>query len=122
MKVRAKWGPMIERFLTRAENLRLMIVILDLRRDPNEGDLELIEWLEDIGLPYAPVATKADKVKKSRRAARLVSIAKAIGHEDTSRLTLFSAKTGEGRLELIRVILGALEEKVGIERKKEPAG
>ena len=46
--VRQKWGPMIEGFLRGAEALRLVIVILDIRRDPTPLDHQLIEFLNSI--------------------------------------------------------------------------
>ena len=62
--VRRKWQGMIEQYLTGREPLRLVVLLVDIRRDPTELDLQMQEWLEHWGIPYLLVATKADKLKR----------------------------------------------------------
>ena len=118
--VKARWKPMVEKFLSRAEGLRLVIVIIDLRRDPKEGDFQLIDWLSSLGLPYIFALTKADKTAKSKRRARIDAIRETLGLQDDSALLPFSAQTGEGRKELIHVIAAALEAKPSASGSSEP--
>jgi len=62
---------MIERFLHEAGGLRLIVVILDARRDPSEDDLRLIEWIEQRSVPYIFAVTKTDKLSRSEIERRL---------------------------------------------------
>lgn len=107
-RVRAKWGPMVENFLTNAEEIRLVIIILDIRREPSPDDLQLVEWLETIGLPYFFVLTKVDKVSKGKLQGRVQSIGRRLGVEGSEALLPFSAVSGQGRRELIDVIRTAI--------------
>lgn len=96
--VRREWGPMVEAYLRNRPNLRLVIVLLDSRRTPSEGDLTLIEWLKAIGNEYLVVVTKSDKLSRNelRKQAALIRTTLGIG-EDDQGLLFVSAKTGEGK-------------------------
>ena len=117
--MRRRWGSLIEAYIADNKALCLMAVILDIRRDPSEGDLDLIAWLESLGIAYVLVLTKSDKVSGNVAAQQHQRILKAIhahaaqpttgGPFDVSRAIRFSAKTGEGRRELIQAILATLE-------------
>jgi GTP-binding protein len=119
-QMRRQWGRLIEAYLTANDALRLMVVILDIRRDPNEDDLDLIHWLESQALPYALVLTKSDKVSGNVFARQHRRVLESIdtgsrpetdeGSTEGRRVIRFSAKTGQGKRELIRVILESLEQ------------
>jgi len=120
-QMRHRWGRLIEDYLADNRALRLMVVILDIRHDPSEDDLDLIVWLESRGIPYALALTKSDKVSANvaatqhRRILEAIAAQKARGQEgaeaDQPSAVRFSAKTGEGRDELLRTILAAIERK-----------
>ncbi|MDL2237338.1 ribosome biogenesis GTP-binding protein YihA/YsxC [Christensenellaceae bacterium OttesenSCG-928-K19] len=50
-----------------AGSLRALMVLMDIRHNPTEGDLQMVEWAAYYGIPFAVIATKADKVAKSKR-------------------------------------------------------
>lgn len=106
---RAGWGPLIEGYLKRRETLRAVVLIMDARHEPFSGDLELAEWLDHQGISAIYVATKADKLKRGRRAEQRKKMAQTLGVPAES-LILFSAKTRHGRPELWRAIKEACEE------------
>ena len=83
--------------------LAAMVVILDIRRDPSNQDLLLLEMLDDLEIPPIIVLTKSDKIKPGQRAQRKTIIANVIGLK-TADLILFSAATGEGKDELWKKI------------------
>lgn len=95
--VKRNWGPMIESYLKESRNLRLVTMILDIRRDPGQGDFNLIEWLRNYGIPVVFVLTKTDKLSKNQRRARYQVIREALGMPAGSEPVLFSSVTGEGR-------------------------
>jgi GTP-binding protein len=100
-EVRERWAPMIEEYLTENSKLRLVVVLVDSRHDPTELDCHMTEWLNGLGILFQVVATKIDKVPKSRRAVGL-DRAKKVLRVDT--VIPFSAVTGEGSKELWRAI------------------
>ncbi len=60
---RAKWGPMIETYLQKRENLACTFVLIDSRLEPQKMDVEFIQWMGERELPMALVFTKIDKLK-----------------------------------------------------------
>jgi GTP-binding protein len=106
---RRRWGPMMERFFKRAEGLRLVVMILDVRREPNENDLQMLGWLEARGLPYIFAVTKCDKLSRVRVARRLKELQGRLGLEDDRALVPVSSQTGQGIEDLLGVIWAALE-------------
>lgn len=103
-KVRKNWGPMIEAYLSGRQTLRLVVLILDVRRDPSEEDLQLIHWLSFYDLPFLIVLTKIDKVSRNELGDQRRRIGAALGLSPETPLLSFSAKTGEGKDPLWREI------------------
>ncbi len=106
--VKKEWGPMIRSYLEQRENLRAVVFILDVRRIPNEEDLQMLDWLEEFGVPTIPVVTKLDKVNRSQRERQIKQIAEAAGL-DKELFSCFSAQTREGRDEIWERIEEALD-------------
>ena len=96
VSVRRNWGPMIETYLKTRQNLKAVVMIMDIRRLPNHKEFDLISWLADFNIPLIPVITKADKLKKSKIRPQLSANARALAMEE-SKLILFSAKTRLGK-------------------------
>lgn len=95
LEVKKSWGPMMQSYLSRRENLRGVVLILDIRRTPVEEDLRMLDWLRGYGIPPLVVVTKCDKVSKNERAKQAAMISRAVGivRED---LCFFSALSKEG--------------------------
>lgn len=99
--VRKGWGPMVETYLRERANLRLVVLIMDIRREPSGYDLELMRWLSHYCKPYLTVLTKTDKLSRSqvllqsRRFASLLT--QGTGRQSHHGAVLFSAKTKEGK-------------------------
>lgn len=106
--IQAQWRPMIEGFLTGVEGIRLVIIILDARRDPSTEDLQLVEWFQSLGLPFQFVVNKIDKIPKTRRPRRLREIADSLGLATGAALVPYSSEDGTGRKELISLLLNSL--------------
>ena len=95
-EVRRQWGPMVESYLASRENLKAVVLILDARRIPSDGDLQMLRWLESYRIPPVIVLTKTDKLSKNELARQKAVIANAI-NRDPSTLRLFSALSRHGR-------------------------
>lgn len=102
-RVRDRWGPMIEEFLTSDDRLRLVVLIIDSRHEPTKLDRNMVEWLSHFGVPFQLVATKLDKVAKSQRTRSLRRIRESLEIED---ILPFSAVSGEGKKDLWKIING----------------
>lgn len=64
--VREQWKPMIEKYLTSRENLVSIIQLVDIRHRPTQDDQIMAEWIRNTGHPAIVLATKGDKVAKSK--------------------------------------------------------
>ena len=114
-KVRATWGPMVERYFTSRVQLRGVVQLVDARHDPTALDRDLLEWLGELELPHLLVATKADKLSAGALAKQAKGIREALGL-GVDELTLVSAKTGQGKREVWRgvdAMLGTAERSLG---------
>jgi len=66
-EVQKRWRPMVETFLTSRSNMRGMVLLLDIRREPSKEDLRLWNWLEAMSIKVVTVITKVDKLSKNKR-------------------------------------------------------
>ena len=103
-QVRRDWGPMVEAYLAARENLTLIILILDIRRDLREDDRNFLLWMEEKGRPWQLVLTKADKLSHQQALTRRRHIEAQAGIRSLREPILFSARTGQGKESLWRVI------------------
>ena len=101
---KAEWRPLIEGYLRSSEELRGVVQLLDARHDPSDDDLQMLDFLAEIGAPTIFAATKVDKLRASEREARLRALAEQTGAE-LEQIIPFSAVTGEGRDELAAAIV-----------------
>ena len=99
-QIQASWQPMVETYLQQRRTLRAVVHIVDLRHPPTEQDRQLHAWLQLHGIAIITVATKADKVKASRRQAHLAAICRGLDISHGESPLLFSSQTREGRLQL----------------------
>src|SRR3712207_6486402 len=58
---RARWGKMIEEYLTTRQNLRAVVSLVDFRHEPSQEDIQMYEFLKYYEIPVIIVATKADR-------------------------------------------------------------
>ena len=74
-KIRDSWQPMIEGYLTRREELVMVFVLVDGEVGPTKLDLQMLDWLRSLEIDHQVIATKADRVKAMKRAARIEEVA-----------------------------------------------
>lgn len=86
-----KWGNIIEEYLSLRENLREIVLIVDMRHEPTEQDLMMYEWIKSFGFSGIVVATKADKISKANWQKHTSIIKKKLRMEDSNFIIPFSA-------------------------------
>jgi len=109
---RAEWRPLIEGYLRRSSNLRGVVQLIDVRRDPSDDDLQLLDFLSDLGTPTIVAITKVDKLSPTAKAARLGELTASLGL-DADQVIPFSAHTGLGRDALAAAIVVLTEPEAG---------
>ena len=95
--VKKDWGDMIEAYLRERQSLALVVLILDIRRDPSEDDLSLRDWLENYRIPYLYILTKTDKLSNNQSIARKRRIESSLRVSAGKKPILFSAITQKGK-------------------------
>ncbi len=75
----ANWAGLMEDYLLNSPNLKTVFVLLDSRHKPNELDKMMLEFLNNYQIPYLIIATKVDKIAKSKIPQACNAIAKEIG-------------------------------------------
>jgi GTP-binding protein len=74
---RRGWQELVESYLGRRRNLRLAILLQDVRRDPGPDEINLLPWLAAREVAVVGAVTKVDRLTKRERAARLSALASA---------------------------------------------
>ena len=101
------WSGLIGQYLTGSNALATVFVLLDIRHTPSELDIQMVEFLIYNQLPFMIVATKADKLAKSKLANQVKVIAKTLGIREEMFMVV-SSETGYG----IDKILNYIEHKM----------
>jgi GTP-binding protein len=107
-EARAAWKPLIDGYLRTSPMLRGIVQLLDARHDPTRDDLQMLEFLADLGVPTILVATKTDKLPRAQVPERVRDLARTAG-VDEDQVIPFSAVTGAGRAELAEAILSLVK-------------
>ena len=107
---RAKWGKMIETYITTRQQLRAVVSLVDLRHRPSQEDIQMYEFLKYYDIPVIIVATKADKIPRGKWNKHESEIKKALDFDHNDQFILFSSVTKQGKEEAWQAIEAAIAE------------
>ena len=101
---KSKWSEFIGLYIKKAEKLKMLYLLIDLRHDLMKNDKECYEWLKSINIPIKIVFTKADKLSGNEIQKQKSNLVKAleIGHNN---VIVYSSVKNTGRQELIEHIM-----------------
>jgi len=102
-KLQDDWQELVTEYLSTSPTLRCVVVLIDIRHLLKAQDRELVEWLRMRGRPFLIVYTKRDKLSNNEQAKQAASLDAALGLNKQERV-LFSAKTGEGKDQLLAAL------------------
>ena len=98
---RAKWGKMIEKYLKTRENLKLIVLLIDIRHAPTKDDIMMYDFIVASGFQPVIVATKLDKIKRSQRDKQLKLIRETLKAPKDTVIIPHSALDKSGRDEIL---------------------
>jgi len=101
---RVAWRPLIEGYLRISAQLRGVVQLIDSRHPPSDDDLQMLEFLAEIGAPTVVVLTKIDKLRTSELKQRIISLTTALTLEE-EQVIPFSTVTKVGRDELAAAVV-----------------
>ena len=108
-KEKDRWAKLMEDNFA-ANRIELGVLIVDARHAPTNNDITMARWFLDSECPFVVIANKLDKVKKSQLAGNLQTIRADLELPEECPVIPFSAEKGDGRDDLIRLILTATGE------------
>ncbi|CAD2077118.1 ribosome biogenesis GTP-binding protein YihA/YsxC [Jeotgalicoccus meleagridis] len=88
---REKWGAMIEGYLTKRESLSCVVQLVDLRHPPTQDDIMMYDFLKYYELPVIVVATKSDKVPRTKIQKHINVIKRDLEMESEDQIIPFSS-------------------------------
>ena len=94
---REAWGKMIETYITTREQLRAVVLIVDLRHPPTQDDVMMYDFLKHYGIACIVIATKADKIPRGKWQKYLKVTKETLDLDENDQIVLFSSETGEGK-------------------------
>ncbi len=106
---KARWARLIQSWFDDPGLMTLGILIVDARHKPTVDDRGMADYFKSTGRPWAVVANKLDKLKKSEQEPNLALIQETLELGEDVKLIPFSAEKGMGREELFRLILDHME-------------
>lgn len=107
-----KWSELMQRYFEQADTLRLFLWLLDIRHPPTALDKQMLSYLLHYGYPFCIVATKADKIAKSKRPLAAAMIRKELRLKEMAipvEIIPFSSTDKTGREDVLKAVFGALE-------------
>ena len=105
-----RWAKMMEGYFSSGRDIRLVVLLVDMRHKPTADDMDMLEFLEQSGYNYAVVMTKADKLNKTEYAAQEKLIGDILAHYGVRQAVAFSSQTGQGAEQLRELINSTLGE------------
>lgn len=99
-QIKAKWGKMIEDYLHKSKQLRIVFLLIDIRHAPSENDRIMYEWIGRMGYRPVIIATKLDKINRSQIQKQVKLIRTSLGADADTVILPFSAQTKQGREEI----------------------
>lgn len=109
---RDDWGEIIDRYLHSRDNLKEVFLLVDIRHEPNDNDLMMYNWIIDMGFTGYVIATKLDKIGKSRLQQYIKIIAKKLNIQDRKKIIYYSSETKENRKYIYNIIEDIIGEKI----------
>ena len=103
-KDREEFEQMIEEYLVHREELTLVGLIVDLRHDPTEDDIIMYEYLKSYQIPVLVVATKLDKVPKTKRIRHEKAIKQGLKMAPNDLFISYSSETKENKENILKII------------------
>jgi GTP-binding protein len=106
---KAEWLPLIEGYLRQAPALRGVVQLLDVRHAASSDDLQMLDFLAEVGVPTIVALTKIDKLRARELPERVRELAIQL-QLDEEQMIPFSATTNAGRDDLAAAVVSLVEQ------------
>lgn len=104
------WGKMMEDYFIQSERLIHLFLLVDIRHEPKDSDLQMYEFAKYWNIPVTVIATKSDKIKKSQLQKHISMIRKKLGLISQEKVYPISSLSKTGDEEIWQRIIGIYAE------------
>ena len=73
-----RWAGMIEGYLAQSKNLKRVLMLVDMRHQPTNDDIDMVNYLRHYGIPFTVAATKADKLSRAEKSRSIPVICRTL--------------------------------------------
>jgi GTP-binding protein len=99
-----RFADLMEGYFKSGRGIALVVQLIDMRHPPTQDDRTMLDFLREMGLPFAVALTKRDKLRPMQYARRMEEIEGEFAAYGGVTKIPFSSVTGEGRAELLAII------------------
>ncbi|MBQ9123670.1 MAG: YihA family ribosome biogenesis GTP-binding protein [Lachnospiraceae bacterium] len=103
-EVKAKWGKMIEDYLHKSKQLKIVFLLIDIRHEPSGNDKIMYNWIVNQGFQPVIIATKLDKINRSQIQKQVKLIKTTLQTLPETIVIPFSSETKQGREEVYELL------------------
>ena len=98
-----KWAKLLESFFEQSDNIAHVFSLVDIRHKPTEDDIQMITYLYHYAFPFTIIATKSDKLGKSKIKPQIAELNKTLT-VGVDNIIATSAVDRRGREEVLKKI------------------
>lgn len=102
-----RWAELMETYFNSERNIKLVLQIIDIRHEPSQKDLEMLEFLQYNKFNFAVILTKSDKLNKSELHSQTTFYSELFDKNEIKHI-VFSAVSGQGKTEIESIIKESL--------------
>lgn len=110
LELKKKWGKLIEKYLLKSEQLRIVFLLIDIRHKPGENDKNMYDWIVHHGYNPIIIATKLDKINRSQVQKHIKMLRTELNTVEGTPIIPFSALSKQGRDEIWEYIMDMYNE------------
>ncbi len=105
-----RFSELVEGYFAEKRKIALVVQLVDMRHDCSKDDMQMLEFLKYMGLPFVVVMTKSDKLNKTETAQRLEAFEKQLADMPNGLIKIpFSAKSGDGTEKIKETIISYIK-------------
>lgn len=101
---RDRFGELMEGYFQSGRNLKLVVQLVDMRHKPSQDDFGMIDFMQQMDIPFIVVCTKADKLKVKEFKKREQEIKEELSMVDETLIIPFSSQSGLG-LDTVKMLI-----------------
>lgn len=101
---RDRFGELMEGYFQSGRNIKLVVQLVDMRHKPSQDDFGMIDFMQQMDIPFIVVCTKVDKLKVKEFKRREKEIKEELSMVDENLIIPFSSQSGLG-LDTVKMLI-----------------